>query len=916
MHDFRTIAGRTSLLAVAAALLAAPAAAQETETAAEPAFDIVVTASRTQRDGFTAPTPTTVLGSAAIEARGATNVANVLNEIPAFKSSTAPTTNGVRAIFAGAYFADLRGLGSSRTLVLVDGNRFVPQISTGISGYQVDLNQVPSLLLERAEVVTGGASAQWGSDAVAGVVNLILKKDFDGLNAEGQWGLSEVGDNVEYRLGFVAGKNFGGGRGNITLAIDHVANDGIGDVFTRDWGRQGYGLVANPSRPTNGLASTLIMADVRNSTMTSGGMINNVSGPASQLRGTTFLPGGQLGQFGYGNFVGSTFMVGGTSNAGQNFNTGVSIAPSVRRWIGYGRASYEVADDVVIYGEFSYAKTSGRAQTLPARNEQATPIVIRLDNPFIPQALRDKINTLNALPQNANNKIVTFNVGRNSEDLGYQRSHIINETKRGVLGVDAGLGGDWKVSGALIYGENRYEQNVAHNRIRANFNYAADVVMTANGPACRAVVQGIAAAAGCVPLNIFGEGSPSQAAIDYVTGTTFSETTYKQFAANVNLDGTVFHTWAGPVSLAVGAEYRKEEQDTYVDPIAEAAGYESSNARSLTGEFNVKEAYMEVVVPLARDIPVLQSLDVQGAVRFTDYSTMGSVTTWKAGVTWEPFDGLLVRGNISRDIRAPNIFELVTPAVSTILTRNWNTGVNGGPAGQLATENLTRGNADLDAERATTKTIGLSWTPGFARSLRLSVDYFDIKLKGAVAILDPNVVINFCNGTTSTTPEQRAYYCSFITYNPGNTAAVYTVDNPYLNIGEIRRSGVDFAASYRVPLDLFSASGGLTFNLAGTRVIHFGENVNNAGFIERAGEISASGSPKWITTSSISYDDDALTLMLQMRHFSSGNYNNLYTEGVQINNNHVPGAAYFNLSATYRASRNIEFFGVVNNLLD
>lgn len=243
-----------SLAALAVAMLAPVAAnAQQVEGGAEaadaaPADDILVTATRTQRDGFTAPTPTTVIGTAALESRGATNVATVLNEIPAFKSSTTPTTNGVRAIQAGAYFADLRGLGSSRTLVLVDGNRFVPQVATGISGYQVDLNQVPALLLERAEIVTGGGSAQWGSDAVAGVVNLILKKDFDGVNFEGQWGLSEVGDNVEYRLGLIVGKNFGGGRGNITLAVDHVANDGIGDVFTRDWGRLGSRRTGQPAK--------------------------------------------------------------------------------------------------------------------------------------------------------------------------------------------------------------------------------------------------------------------------------------------------------------------------------------------------------------------------------------------------------------------------------------------------------------------------------------------------------------------------------------------------------------------------------------------------------------------------------------------------------------------------------------------
>ena len=877
--------------------------------------DITVTASRAQRDGFNAPTPTAIIGDAALEARGATNVATVLNELPAFKSSTTPTTNGVRAVLAGAYFADLRGLGPSRTLVLVDGNRFVPQISTGVGGYQIDLNQIPALMLERAEVVTGGASAQWGSDAIAGVVNLILRKDFEGLKAEAQAGTSERGDNSEYRIGMVGGLKLGE-RGHLTLAFDHVTNDGIGDTFTRDWGQLGYGLVANPSRATNGLASQLILPDVRYSTMTNGGLINSVSGPAAQLRGIFFNPDGSLGRFQYGQFAGSSFMQGGGSNAGVNFNTGVSIALQVRRWTGYGRASYEVVDDLTLYAEASYADTVGRAQTLPPRNEQSTPIVVSLQNPFIPVALRTEIARLNALPQNANNQITSFNVGRNSTDIGYQRSRIETETKRGVLGFNAGLGGGWKLNGAAIYGENLYTQRVHGNRIQANFRFATDVVATAGGPACRAVVAGNPAAAGCVPLNVFGEGAPSAAAIDYVTGTTFTETLYRQFAANLNLAGEPFRTWAGPVSVAVGAEYRREEQDTAVDAIAARAGYESSNASPLNGDFNVKEAYLETVVPLARDLPLLRSLDVQGAVRFTNYSSSGNVTTWKAGATWEPIAGLLVRGTISRDIRAPNIFELFTPAVTTNLTRNFLVGVGGGPAGQVPTENLTRGNPNLQPEKSKTKTVGFSYSPRFIPGLQFSVDYFDIRVDDAIALIDPNQLINFCTGVTPTT--EQAYYCSFISRSAAGALSAYTVDNPYLNLGYIQRTGWDFEASYRLPLDRLSAGmpGAITARFSGTSFDRYGEDITGAGFIERVGETSAAGTPRFITNSSVTYDDRLLTLQLQMRTIGSGNYNNLFAEGVQINDNSVEGRTYFNLSTTIRATERFELFGVVNNLTD
>lgn len=917
---------RTTLRSAAHAALALglafPAVALAQESAAEPddaaradreSAEIIVTASRVQRDGFDAPTPTTIVSAEVLEARGATNVATVLNEIPSFKASQTPSTTGVRAAFAGSFFADMRGLSPSRTLVLVDGNRFVPQIVTGIGTYQIDLNQIPALLLERAEVVTGGASAQWGSDAVAGVVNLIMRKDFEGFKSEVQAGVSELGDNAEYRVGLLGGFKLGE-RGHFTLAIDHVTNEGVGDVFTRDWGRRGFGLVANPSRATNGLATQLILPDVRYSTMTNGGLINNTTGPAAQLRGIFINPDQTLGRFQYGNFVGASFMQGGGSNAGINFNTGVSVAPEVKRWTGYARASYEIADNFTVYAEASYANTVGRAQTLPPRNEQATPIVITLDNPFIPAALRAEISRLNALPANAANQITSFNLGRNSTDIGYQRTRIEVETKRGVVGFDAGLGDSWKLNGAAIYGENLYTQQVFGNRIQSRFRFATDVVQTANGPACRAVVAGNPTAAGCQPLNVFGQGSPSAAAIAYATGTTLTQTLYKQFAANLNLSGEPFDTWAGPVSVAAGAEYRREEQDTTVDAIAEAAGYESSNARSLRGDFNVKEAYLEAVVPLARDIPLLRSLDVQGAVRVTDYSSSGGVTTWKLGATWEPFEGFLMRGSISRDIRAPNIFELFTPAVTTVQTRNFAASISGGPAGQVPTANLVRGNSTLSPEKSETKTLGMSYSPPFIPGLQFSVDYFDIRVENAVAFLDVNQVINFCAGVTPTT--ERDFYCSFITRSPAGSPTVYTVDNPYLNLGYIQRRGFDFDASYRLPLDRLSAGmpGALTARFSGTYYDKFGEDITGTGFIERAGDIV--GSPRFLTNSSLTYDDAVFTLQLQMRTISSSKYNNLFVEGVQINDNSVPSRTYFNLSSTFRVSDRFEFFGVVNNLTD
>ena len=249
---------------------------------------ITVTASRVQNSGFDAPTPTQVMSAAVLEARGATNIGESLLELPAFRASVNPQSNGVRAITPGAIFGDLRGLGASRTLVLVDGNRYVPQIYTALDGYQVDLNQIPPLLVDRIEVVTGGASAQWGSDAVAGVVNIILKKDFEGFDFDVQGGISDVGDNESYRVAALAGTNFGDGRGNLVAAFEQTEDEGVGDVFTRDWGAPGWQIIGNPGYPGNGLPRNIISPDVRFASSAPGGLLVD-----TPLRGTTFDENGQ-----------------------------------------------------------------------------------------------------------------------------------------------------------------------------------------------------------------------------------------------------------------------------------------------------------------------------------------------------------------------------------------------------------------------------------------------------------------------------------------------------------------------------------------------------------------------------------------------------------------------------------------------
>lgn len=851
---------------------------------------ITVTATRVQDTGFTAPTPTQVLGEDALLRSGADNIGEVLLELPAFRASVNPQSNGVRAITPGAIFGDLRGLGASRTLVLVDGNRYVPQIYTALDGYQVDLNQVPPLLVERMEVVTGGASAQWGSDAVAGVVNVILKKDFEGFDFDIQGGISDKGDNESYRVAALAGTNFADGRGNITVALEQSENEGVGDVFTRDWGASGPQIIGNPNYPANGLPQYIIADDVRFASSAPGGLIVNTA-----LRGTTFDENGEPIPFIYGDLPGSGVtgsMIGGGSNAGLNVNTGLSIRPKGRRRNAYARARFEFSPAVEAYAEASYTTTFGSNQTLPARDFG---IPIYTDNPYLPDTIRDYM---------LDNNIDSVSLGRAHYDLKQQLSDTRNRTYRLVGGLQGDFGGSWQWDAAVIHGDNRYRQLVFNNRNRATFSLAQDPVFdpVSQQVVCRSTLTD--PDNGCIPLNLFGPNSISTDAAAYVTGTTMTETTYSQTALNANLSGQPFSTWAGPVSVAFGMEYRDESQVTTVDPIADAALWESSNAEPLDGSFDVIEGYFETVVPLAQDLPFAYSLDLNGAVRVAHYSTAaGTQPTWKIGATWEPTDFLLLRVARSRDIRAPNIYELNSAGQTTRINVLYQ------GASEQVTQ-LTGGNPELQPEKSDTLTIGGVLDIPYVDGLTLSVDYYDIKLNGAVSTINATQLFDRCAAG-------EQFYCDLITFDGNGRPTAVT--NPFLNLNVLRREGIDVRLAYGSPLgDIVPGAGGdISLDLTGNWTLAHGTDVGDEsiGFDNRVGDI-LTGVPRFRGVANINYELDRFAINTQVRVMGSSRYNLDYVEGVNINENDVPAVAYVDLSLSYDVTDQIEIFGVADNLLD
>lgn len=886
-----------------ALLFAAPVHAQEAADTSEPAApeevpssgDIVVTGSRIGNNNFNAPTPVTSLNSEQLELRAPTNLGDALATIPSFRASNNSTSAGVNSRGGGVITADLRGLSPTRTLVLVDGRRFVGTGTNEGANGVVDLKLIPTMLVQNVEVVTGGASAAWGSDAVAGVVNFILKDRMDGIEGTIHSGISERGDNREVRLSLAGGHSFAGDRIHFIAGGDYVKNWGIGNQYTRGWGREEYGLITNPAFATNGLPNYIISPNVRPSNMTPGGLIT--SGP---LRGLEFLPGGQTRQFNFGTVFGSS-MIGG-DNEGNNLSNTSKLRVPMETFSGMAKIRFEIspAFQPFIEANYGYSRSGGTSQ----QPRDPGTIVVNIDNAYLPQSVRDLMVA---------NNLTTINVGRMNNDSGGVTVDGSNHLFRGVIGAKGDLGGSWRWDAYYQYGRNRYQIAAGpNNRIVANYRRAIDAVASGNQIVCRSTLTN--PTDGCKPLNIFGDGSV--VVNDYAFGTATFDVVNEQQVAAANLSGDIFETWAGPVSVAFGGEYRKElingDADAIskqVQPNGTTGGFQFANQLPIKGSYDVWEAYAEAAVPLLRDSPLGHSFDLNGAVRRTDYSTSGTVTTWKAGATYEPIEGLRFRATRSRDIRAANLGELFNTGGGSGFTNIFDPAL-----GQtVQVREIAKGNVGLAPEKADT------WTAGVvvqARSLglSLSVDYYDIKVKDVISSVSGNITAARCfAGQTE--------FCQFLTFNPDGSIA--TVLRPFLNLNSFNTSGIDFEFKYDTGL----AGGNLTLRALGTYVEKL-VTIDAGGADDRVGKVTffnrTYGVPHFSGVVDATYRGENWLLNASTRIVGKAKFNPAFTEGAgaanTINRNDVPAYAYLSLTGQVDIDagrgRKVQMFMTVDNVTD
>jgi outer membrane receptor protein involved in Fe transport len=948
------------MLALALALGFATDGALAQDDADEDAERIIVTGSRVARSGFNAPNPVTVMGADLTEDLGIVNVGDTLRRLPQNTAFFTETNVGIGNFNVGSQLANLRGLNpffGTRTLTLVDTRRVVPTTEGGA----VDLTLIPSMLVARTEVVTGGATAAYGSDAIAGVVNVILDTELEGLKGQFDYGQTFRGDGQEGHAALAFGSGFAEDRGHVLLGIEYQSQNNIGPCSkTRDWCAESWAVGTNaafnsPAGVGNGLPNFVVAPGAKLPTTNAGviapclnaGCFPPGAGPQQQFN----ADGTALRDYDPGRFGGLFARIGGDGEILAYDHS--NIRPEVERYSGLAHVSFEIAPALEAFGEVAYAHSD--ALSFPA-NGSLGPAgrPIRPDNAYLTPAVAAQIPNGGLLSRVF---LPTALSARNTTE---------NETIRFVAGLQGDLFSDWSWDAYYQYGRNENHQKLFNNTVgglvapnQYDFlGFAMDAVRSnpadPNSPiVCRATLPGPSfnpRAAGCVPINLFGEDNVTDEAAEYVFRTLQEDSEYTQHVVGANTRGTLFQGWAGPISAAAGVEWRRDEADTTHDIPNQPwyGSYVLSYGLDRGGEIEVLEGYAEVDVPLLRDLPFAQSLDVNLAARQTRNEATSSTSgdssehefsSWKASAIYDVVDWLRFRGTLSRDVRAAGFRELFLPFVTAQgvpgsfpggINNPWNNNV------AEAYAVTTGGNPDLEPEEADTTTFGVVLSPGGALDgLQFSADWYEIDLGGAIAI-NPGAqqLVNACfqsNGASAACAEVSGF----------GTTDITAVDARAVNLGSFLTRGYDFEASYNLPLDRFheSLAGDVNLRVIASylydMIIDTGLGSPPINYHGQSGPVASFGgfntSPDWRANAWLTYTLDRFSTTLEAQYVGDGTLNATWTESppgdpsnTQLNtvtDNSVEDRVYFALSGSYAIAaaddgRSVEVFGVINNLFD
>ncbi|MEJ1963786.1 MAG: TonB-dependent receptor [Gammaproteobacteria bacterium] len=764
--------------------------------------EITVTGSRIRETGMNTPVPVTVVTAEQLDLSAPGNLIEAFDQMPQFMGNSSPGTDVFIGTNAGQSILNMRGLGANRTLVLLDGRRVVPSTKQGT----LDINVLPQSMIKRVEVVTGGASAAYGTDAVAGVTNFILDTDYTGFKGRVQGGETSRGDNGN-KEGEISWGTPIGSRAHLITSFDYYDSKAVETYDGRDW-MQDWGTVTNPAY-TPGSTTVpryLVEPHVGSTSYTFGGLINSPGTPLNRLR---FLSDGSAVPFQQGspfNLGDSNSQSGGLAdNIEHDHAADGGIVPNVERYNGFAHLKYSLNDNWEAFGQVILGRNRvdgrGFADVMINPGFQGT---IYSGNPYLPANIQQIMTT---------NNIQSFGLSRmgSSADLSVNRLIQTNETDSYTAGLK-GMVGDWRVNTYYQYGKNEGEMRAVNFPRTDRLFLAMDAVVNPVTGAITCNVNIANPGYGCIPINLLGSGRASKEAIDYVTGgIKTADTVNKQNAFELSVDGEVFKNWApGPVSLAVGVAYRKDELTQTVDDpsnptndpafrtpvnnpalnirgipgpfVGTPSGVQFSIVPNFSGDITTKEAFTEVLVPLLKDVFAAKQLNFSAAARFADYSGSGGIWSWKGGLDWQAIEAVRLRGTVSRDVRAANMSERFDSSGGGATVRD--------PFNNGSTVNFTQisgGNPNVAPEKADTLTFGIVVQPPQVQGLSMSVDWYSIDVKGSIGQLTAQQIVDSCfNGNTA--------LCSRITRDAQNQ--ISGLSNLFLNINAAKVMGTDMEVDY------------------------------------------------------------------------------------------------------------------------
>ncbi|MGF7148141.1 outer membrane receptor protein involved in Fe transport [Sphingomonas zeicaulis] len=925
---------------------------------------IIVTGSRLRSPTLTAPAPVQVIDQLQIQREGFINVIDAIQQNPAFgnPSNSRTTSNGSRQGLGGNTVG-LRNGGDTLTLTLIEGRRTVSK----------ELAFIPTGFVDRVEVLTGGASAVYGSDAIIGVVNFIYKRKFEGVQANFQAGISEEGDNAEYTADLTVGSNFAGGRGNAMFYVGW-SDQALLSNRQRDYTARSFSSLGVQQRRGGGSDANLEA-------------VRNLFVPVA-LDNNPITGAGLFVTRGGGTF---TIAPDGTARAplASEFFDGApygAIASPLERINTAARINYELTDKLKVFVEGTYARSKTRGYSGPLAHQSSsgqsiipggapynietrvmapTGEVAIVRNPFVPDAIYNgATDTTNATWRDGLRDI-TFQ--RRGLEWGPHNSELERDGFQITGGVEGEIGSKWRYEAYYAYGEatqfHTWPNGLNADRYAQALNVISDVFdFNGNGNRAEAICADAAArAAGCIPINIFaGANGVSQAAVDWTkaTGSRYTKQTLSDFQANIA--GPLFQLWsAGPVEVVAGVEHRRESELTVHDPLHVAGRNGFDSRGNASGSTTIKEAYGEIQIPLIHNTPFIENLTIRAAGRASKYRQLDKAYYgWNVGFEWSPISDIRFRGTRSYAIRAPTIDNLTRPQTTTfdLGTRDICAGVTltstsaasaGCRADPLVLANINanggtftlsaadRGasirsvndpNPNLGPQFSNTITFGAVVNPTSIRALRnlvFTADYYKVDISGGIGTISIDQAGILCY------VDRRADWCSLITRRPEAVAGfnVGTIDtySSQLQNGTGKRliEGLDFTLSYLTNLDGIGLNDSrLSFQIAYSHLLRsYTTAVAGAARRDLKGEL---GTPDNPASGSITFENDDFGLTL------SGNYVPRYyheqpfretfplADGSFIPKSEfkIPDRFYTNMQTRFKVSDQFQMFFGVRNLFD